>query len=280
MKKITAILLALVLFSMVAGFQTAGGLQMIQPAKASFTLEVPVLPFPDLPIFELPTPTPRPTFRIDIPIGPIIDLPIFDFPTVTTPTLPPVKTPAPTSKPTDAPTHTPAKATTKPTAKPSSGGGKLMNSEGPLFLSFQTNLTDKLLMFTPMDLSMDGVTAIPLIGNEHQVVGEAKVTVQAGMVTVSYLLVNGVKVDPDNEFLTFFPDIRSVPSVEPRKLQDMKLKFGIPYNIASWLGSDPKVLLYIDTPVSYKNDIQGLSPFSFQDEAYLQRMMASLPLMD
>jgi hypothetical protein len=99
-------------------------------------------------------------------------------------------------------------------------------------------------------------------------------------VIVSYLVVSGVQVDTKNEFFTFFPDIRSVSSVKPSKLQHVKLKFGLPYSVASWLGSDPNVLLYINCPVSYKTNLAGLMLFSFQDPGYLERMMNLLPLMD
>lgn len=251
MKKLTAALAAIVILSLALGIVIgpAGGLFLPEPAKAANS--VGIIDIPIIPIFTLTqapsNPPPRVTLEPD-------------------PTKPPRNE---TPKPTD-----------KPTNKPSLGGGQLMNNEGPLFLSFHPDLTKKMLMFTPMDLSVDGITTIQLIGNEKQVVGEAKVTVQTGMVIVTYLVVNGVKADEKNEFFTFFPDIRTVSSVEPRKLQDVKLKFGIPYNISSWLGSDPKVLLYINTPVSYKNNLAGLTAFSFQDEGYLERMMASLPLMD
>ncbi len=246
MKKLTTALAALLLLSMAMGimFGSAGGLFPPESAKA-FTGVTAFIPI------ELFTFAPPRTLEPD-------------------PTRPPKSE---TPKPTDKPTN-------KPTNKPPSGGGQLMNNEGPLFLSFDPDLTKKMLMFTPMDLSVDGITTIPLIGNEKQVVGEAKVTVQSGMVIVTYLVVNGVRVDERNEFFTFFPDIRTVPSVEPRKLQDVKLKFGIPYNISSWLNSDPKVLLYINSPVSYNKNLAGLTAFSFQDEGYLERMMASLPLMD
>ena len=70
-----------------------------------------------------------------------------------------------------------------------------MTGEGPLFLSFRNELTDERWMFTPMDLSLDGEYHFPLIGNASQVVGEAKVAVRSGMVIITYLLVNGVKVD-------------------------------------------------------------------------------------
>lgn len=259
MKKLSAAIAAVLFLSLVLGvvLGPAGGFLAPVSAKASFGIEIPVIPL--LPDYQIVTKPPLV----------IVTLP------------PTFITLAPTPRQTLTPDKTPQKQTPQPTRKPSTGSGsKVMNNEGPLFLSFQQSLTKEFLMFTPMDLSVDGEIRLPLIGNEERVVGEAKVVVQSGMVIVSYLVVNGVKVDERNEFFTFFPDIRSVPSVQPRKLQDMKLKFNIPYNVTSWLNSDAKVLLYINTPVSYKTNLSGLSAFSFADEAYLERMMALLPLMD
>lgn len=259
MKKLRVAIAAALFLSLALGivFGTAGGFLAPVTAKASFGIQIPVIPLlPDYQIVTKP-----PLVIVTIP--------------------PTFITLAPSARQTLKPDKTPGKQTPQPTRKPSTGSGsKIMNNEGPLFLSFQQDLTKDLLMFTPMDLSVDGEIRIPLIGNEDRVVGEAKVIVQSGMVIVSYLVVNGVKVDERNEFFTFFPDIRSVPSVLPRKLQDVKLKFNIPYNVSSWLNSDSKVLLYINTPVSYKTNQSGLTAFSFADEAYLERMMALLPLMD
>lgn len=171
--------------------------------------------------------------------------------------------------------------TATPTPKPrSTGGGQYMTSEGPLFLSFRAKLTDKLYMFTPMDLSIDGEYRFPLVGSSLQVVGEATVMVQNGMTIVTYQVINGVQVNEKEEFFTFFPDILSVPSVERSKLQDVKLKFGFPYSVPNWLNSDPKALLYINCPISYKTSLKGLSPFSFEDPAYIKRVIAFVLLMD
>lgn len=160
------------------------------------------------------------------------------------------------------------------------GGGKYLTSEGPQFLSFRRDLTDKPLMFTPMDLSLDGEYRFPLIGSTLQVVGEAKAEVLSGMATITYSLLGGVQINREEEFFTFFPDIRSVKTIVPEKLQDVKMTFGTPYSVASWLGSDQKVLLYINCPVSYDAGQAGLQPFSFQDQSYLTRLAALLPLMD
>lgn len=205
---------------------------------------------------------------------------ITDLPTAPPITEPPVTNPPVTNPPSNENHQATNPPATNPPSDQKSGKGQTMTSEGPLFLSFRNELTEELWMFTPMDLALDGDYHFSLIGNASQVVGEAKVVVRSGMVIVTYLVVNGVQVNTKNEFFTFFPDIRGVPSVKPSQLQHVKLTFGIPYSVAGWLNSDPNVLLYINCPVSYKTNLPGLMPFSFQDPAYLQRMMELLPLMD
>lgn len=273
MKKLMTALAVVLFLSLAMGivFGPAGGLFLPAKGSASFGIEIPLIPLPEIPIIDKPIFTPKPTISIiDIPVFTLKPIPSVSLRPTLKPDLPP---PTPGATPAPVPND-------KPTNRPSAGRGQLMNNEGPLFLSFRADLTDELLMFTPMDLSLEGEFRFPLIGNASQVVGEAKVVIQSGMVTVTYLVVSGVNVDVKNEFFTFFTDIRSVPSVEPRKLQDVKLKFGIPYSIQSWLGSDPNVLLYINTPVTYKTNLTGLTSFSFQDLGYLERMMKLLPLMD
>lgn len=214
------------------------------------TPELKIPKIPDITLPKIPIITPTPELKIP---GPIIPIPRLPFP-------------LPKPKPTD-----------KPEA---AGSGRIMTSEGPPFMAFRDNLTEEWWMFTPMDLSLDGEHRFPLVGDGNQVVGEAKVVVQSGMAVVTYLVVSGVKVDQENAFLTFFPDIGAVPSVLPKDLMGTKLKFGMPYAVASWLGSDQKVLLYINCPVSYKTNLAGLAPFSFEDPAYLTRLSELLPLMD
>ena len=207
------------------------------------------------------------------------------FPLVTMYIVTPRPTDAPTNRPTDRPTARPTNRpasdpTNEPAHEPSAGGGQYLTSEGPLFLSFRRNLTEKYYMFTPMDLSVDGEYHFQLIGSSSQVVGDARVVVSSGMAIVWYYLVNGVHLNPEDEFFTFFPDIRSVWAVEPAQLQDVKLKFGTPYSVAMWLESDPSVLLYINCPVSYNTGLGGLEDFSFEDPEYLKKVMEYVKLMD
>lgn len=211
---------------------------------------------------EFGTPTPRPSLLFEaIPFQ------------VTTPTPKPVI-------PDGGGEENVNRTTPKPTNRQSSGGGKYLTSEGPLFLSFRRNLTDEYYMFTPMDLSVDGEYRFPLVGSTSQVVGEAKIKVISGLTIVTYSLIDGVKLNERDEFFTFFPDIRSVETVKPSQLKDVKLEFGVPYSVTSWLDSDSSVLLYINCPISYSSNLNGLEPFSFEDPAYLKRMVELVMLMD
>ncbi len=260
MRKSLKAIAAVVLFTLTLGFIGPGGL-FLSPLRVKATAFAPlnldqILKDSLIPVVPIPTATPKLVLKTDKPLYTRIPRP----------------TPSPTPKP-----NTPTK---KPSDKPKTGGGQYMTSEGPLFLSFRADLTDELYMFTPMDLSVDGEYRFPLVGSSLQVIGEAKVTVNTGMAIVTYLLVSGVQVDEEDEFFTFFPDIRGVPSVKPSELQPVKLRFGIPYSVAGWLNSDAKVLLYINTPVSYKTSLSGLAPFSLSDPGYLQRVIESLALMD
>lgn len=262
MKKLLTALAAVTLFSLaIVVIAVPGGHALSLPAAKAAQAPaldlqnilkdalIPVVPIP------IPTPTPKLVLKTEKPLYTRIP------------------------RPTPSPSPEPEKPTKKPENKPSSGK-QYMTSEGPLFLSFRADLTNELYMFTPMDLAMDGEYRFPLIGSSLQAVGEAKVEVKSGMAIVTYLVTNGVKVDEKNEFFTFFPDIRGISTVKPSELQQVKLRFGIPYSVAGWLNSDSKVLLYINCPVSYKTDLKGLTPFAFEDPAYIQRVIEALALMD
>jgi len=258
-KVLTAMIL---LLSMVLGI-FCGPVGAFSPASAKAATQAPQIDIskPIDSIIQIP----------HIPIKEVTDPPIFKKPDLDLLTMMPrlpLYTPEPDEPDTTA------------TPKPSTGGGKYLTSEGPLFLSFRSDLTEQLYMFTPMDLSIDGEFHFPLIGSSLQVVGDAKVTVASGMVTVNYFLVNGVKVDPDDEFFTFFKDIDSITTVRPSRLKNVRLKFGIPYNVENRLKSDPNVLLYINCPVSYKTSLKGLSPFSFDSQDYIQKVNELVLLMD
>ena len=221
----------------------------------------------------LTIPARKPQEQTKIQVYPKFKIPSDLFPQIsnTPPTAPPESNQTPPPPPGNPSTNVPQQ---------SLGGAKYMTSEGPLFLSFKPGLTNRIYMFTPMDLSLDGEYRFPLIGSTEQVVGEVKVVVLSGMVTVTYLVANGVKVSEKDEFYTFFPDLHSVRAVSASKLQNVKMKFGIPYNVTSRLNSDSKVLLFVNCAVSYKSSQKGLTPFSFEDPDYIRRVADLVQLMD
>lgn len=284
MKKTLAVLAAFMLLSLaVSTLFGAAGVFLplsLSTAKASFPL-VEAIPFgaTEKPVF--PGGGSEDPGEVDEffpnPPGILLEVIPFNPPPPPTPTPKPVIPDAGSEENVDRRTDSP---TSKPTNKPRSGGGKYMTSEGPLFLSFRQDLTDEYYMFTPMDLSLDNEYHFPLIGSTSQVVGEAKVTVMSGLAIVKYYLVNGVSVDEKDEFFTFFPDIRSVTTVKPSQLSEVRLKFGVPYSVASWLNSDPRVLLYINCPVSYNAKSNALEDFSFEDPEYIRRVVELVRLMD
>ena len=164
--------------------------------------------------------------------------------------------------------------------KTSKAAGGRMTSEGPMFSSFHMGLTDEPYMFTPVDLSNDGEYRFALIGDFAWVVGEVQVLVRSGMTIVTCIPRDGIAVDEKNAFFTFFPDIGSVQTIDPSKLKEVRLSFGMPYAVPALMKTDARVLLYVNSPITYQRDQTDLAPFSVQDPGYLDRMTALLPLMD
>ncbi|HHU03368.1 MAG TPA: hypothetical protein GXZ91_09635 [Christensenellaceae bacterium] len=156
--------------------------------------------------------------------------------------------------------------------------GKFVTSEGPLFIMFRDDLTKGYEMFTPMDLSFDGDYVFLLVSNAMHTVGELIVTIRQGMVTVSPQMYPGVKIK--DGILTFFEDISSVSTIKPSKLKKVDIPFDMPVNVMSRLGVDNYVLMYINCPVSYKRNSEYITPFSLEDEYYLERMYELIDLMD
>lgn len=182
----------------------------------------------------------------------------------------------PTPRPIITPTPKP-KTPGAPKAK-TPGAGTFVTSEGPLFTMYRSGLTEGYEMFTPMDLSLDGEYAFPLVSDAMHTVGELKVTVKNGLVTVRPQMFLGVSLE--DGLLTFFPDIRAVASIDPKDLEGADIPFDLPVNVASRFGTDARVLMYLNCPVRYQANAASIMPFSLQDPAYLARMYALAELMD
>lgn len=135
-----------------------------------------------------------------------------------------------------------------------------MTSWGPRLRDLQNPLTDKWYMFTPLDLSRDGEQTFPLIAANTFILGEVKVVVKDGYVTVTYTVPKDVNVRSD--FLTIFPDIASVSAVETEDLAAQAYPFGQPISITEKLGGDTNVLMYILNVVDYTDEVKELQRYS------------------
>ena len=114
-------------------------------------------------------------------------------------------------------------------------------SEGIRFRDIKPTLTQKWFMFTPIDLSQNGVQEVRLIIANCRYAGTATVRVQDGKVTVTYKLNQFVK-GGDMAF-TFLHDLDSTTDVEMKRLSSYN--FGQPISIEEDLNGDTRVLLYI-----------------------------------
>lgn len=149
-------------------------------------------------------------------------------------------------------------------------------SVGPHFRDV-SDITDKWYMFTPVDLSVDGIQTFDLIGGNMHVIGQVNVLVENGEVTVTYELANKwIKVK--SEFLTFFGSLDDVNTVDSIELTGYA--FGEPVSIADELGGDTKVLLYIRNGVVYDAMGMGIREFYHRNPEYLQYVEELKLLMD
>lgn len=149
-------------------------------------------------------------------------------------------------------------------------------SIGPHFRDV-SDVTDKWYMFTPIDLSVDGIQTFDLIGGDMHVIGQVNVLVENGEVTVTYELANKwIKVK--SEFLTFFGSLDDVNTVDSIELTGYA--FGEPVSIADELGGDTKVLLYIHNGVVYDEMGMGIREFYHRNPEYLQYVEELKLLMD
>ncbi len=168
-----------------------------------------------------------------------------------------VPTAVPTIAPTAAPTAVPtAEPTAKPEEKPGEADwryGQSVSTLGIRFRDVKPEVTNKWYMFTPLDLSRDGVQAIDLIAANVCRVGKVIVRVNGGKVSVEDRV--NRSVDKLSLEFTLLPDLAGVTSAE---ISGMKAyAFGQEISIADDLGGDTKVLLFVSGLVNYDfNDAQ------------------------
>ncbi|MBQ9262673.1 MAG: hypothetical protein IJ189_00510 [Clostridia bacterium] len=127
-------------------------------------------------------------------------------------------------------------------------------SFGPQFRDIKPRLTDKWYMFTPIDLSQQGMQEFEYIASNMYVIGKVYVTVYGDIVMVSY---ENEGADQEgntstvSEYVTFFHDLNSVKSVDPNQLGASAFSFDQPIRISEDLQGDTNVLLFIRNEVTY-----------------------------
>lgn len=120
-------------------------------------------------------------------------------------------------------------------------------SLGIRFRDIKPELTKKWFMFTPIDLSKDGIQTIDLIAANITYAGKVTLQVQDGKVTVNYK-VNWPMEKKDMAF-TLLPDLASVSNVDMNSMKTYS--FGEEISIADDLNGDTNVLLYMLGHVNY-----------------------------
>ncbi len=151
-------------------------------------------------------------------------------------------------------------------------------SEGIRFRDLDNPITDLWYMFTPIDLSVEGVQTLDLIaGNIHKV-GTVTVEVKDGMLTVDYVLVDPINLYVTEEFMTFLPTLTGMTELDLESMTNYT--FGEPINIAETFGDDTKVLLLIRNRMSYLDGNDAVDFFDFDGAEYFQYAEKLKQLMD
>ena len=133
-------------------------------------------------------------------------------------------------------------------------------SLGLRFRDEAPDLTDKWYMYTPVDLTQDGVQTFPLIASNVHIIGTVLVTVEDGKVTVAYKL-DTKKIKVKEEFLTFFPDLESVKTVEPDELKEQGFVFGEHIHVAEQLHGANSVLMFLRLVIDYDIYADGVKRY-------------------
>ena len=133
-------------------------------------------------------------------------------------------------------------------------------SLGLRFRDEAPDLTDKWYMYTPVDLTKDGVQTFPLIASNVHIIGTVLVTVEDGKATVAYKL-DTKKIKVKEEFLTFLPDLASVNSVEPEKMEDLWYKLNEPFPVNEKLQNAGNALMFMRLVIDYDIYADGVERY-------------------
>ncbi len=148
-------------------------------------------------------------------------------------------------------------------------------SEGITFRSLFP--VDEWYMFTPIDLTADGVQVLKLIASNMYQIGTVYLTVEDGTLTADYEFVNPA-LEFTDEFITFLPSLESFRGTDDLSLY-RNFGFGIPWDIAGDLGCGDRALLFMCCRLNYSRDWSGLVVFYESQPrhlAYLEQLTRML----
>lgn len=130
-------------------------------------------------------------------------------------------------------------------------------SFGPHFKDYVR--TDKWYMFTPIDLTLQGMQSFEMVAGGMYKIGTVNVTVSGDTFWVEYTYVNPSEIYNKGEFFTIFGGLNQVTTVDPNKLTSMT--YGQPYSITRDLGGDTNVLLFTCNHATFLNSTTGIERF-------------------
>ena len=113
-------------------------------------------------------------------------------------------------------------------------------------------------MFTPLDLSRDGVQTYELVAGNVFVIGDVTIEVKGDNLTVNYHYCSNDILDKD-QFFTIFGDYDEITTVEPEQLN--RMEYNKTYSIQNDLGGDTSVLLFVCNRASVRDDTLGIVRF-------------------
>ncbi|MHC1786037.1 MAG: hypothetical protein AB9880_03090 [Christensenellales bacterium] len=279
MKRLAAalccLLMALLLFCIPLGQVDALILQTKPPVGPTLSIltRVPILTLKPtfnivtrIPVTKPPIITERPTLNI------VTRIPVTKPPV----TKPPVTKPPVTKPPVTKPPVTKPPVTSPPNQTPKPGSGQNVCSMGLYFREMRPKLTDEWFFFTPIELNNEGVQIYPLIASNAYEVGELKLTISGGQLLPEYWMLDGIQIL--DEFITFFPTLDSVQTVNVQMLAPGEFPFNQPIDIAATFGADTRVIVYMNNAVKFNNTVPGLVHFNVDN--YRPWMFEIMQLLD
>ena len=147
---------------------------------------------------------------------------------------------------------------------------------GIRYRDIKPGLTSKWYMFTPLDLTQDGVTELDLVAANASIIGTVTVTVQDGEVKVGYKLRGGVEVRSMG--FAILPDLASVTDVDA--IDCTRFAFDQDISIEDDLDGESLVLLQVMGRVDYNFNDYRYTRFHSDGKAYHELVDSLLPIVE